>query len=421
MLFRRLRSLVLSLVVAVHHPRAALLPFLARLPHATSAAPPPGEGASPPAAGAGDFTIDLSTSSARRFGDATLDSPGVGFRCAAVPLARALGLDPGAAIPPAQITGFGPRFEEGTGVEEIVHHMDVFGCKGEPRDYTGTYSCSDPFMVPECHAFVAVYDKGAGDYHYPDDVGVAVGEGTGYTWFLIQTHYLSLDESKDLTSLASVGNSGFKVWFNVGEAQRPHNARFLGIMDESMNVPADAEEHAYTTPESDLQSFLQHDLDAFGNLTVFGGHLHAHDHCTGFYLDVRRRDAASREWAPWDAFGRIVPYGGYGPDQTIQDFGAAATNAADRRVELRGGEEIRVRCTWRTPHPPLPYGIHNGEEMCGPILLYYPTDAAAEQKSVAYTGPGRERGSWRRSSKRAGGVGGGTQLLRSAPRTEVSA
>ena len=54
--------------------------------------------------------------------------------------------------------------------------------QGKPRDYTSTEFCGDPFEVPECGPFIAVYDKGAGDFKYPDDVGLSIGEGTGYTW-----------------------------------------------------------------------------------------------------------------------------------------------------------------------------------------------------------------------------------------------
>jgi len=387
---------------------ASALPLLVLLRHSASATAP-SEGPSPPSGV--DFTVDMSTSRARRFGEDTLQfgTRSVGYRCAAIPIDRALGLDPGAAIPPAQITGFGPRFEDGTGAEDIVHHMDVFACKGEPKDYTGMSGCSDPFNLPECGPFVTVYDKGAGDYHFPDDVGVAVGEGTGATWFLIQTHYLMEKEPQDLTTLTSIGNSGFKMWFQVGGAQRPHNARFAGIMDETLQVPETTQEYAYKVPETSLQPFLQHDLDTFGNLTVFAGHLHAHDHCSGFYMYLRRRDER-QEWAQWDQFSSIAPYGGYGANQTMQDFGPASNTG--ERIELRGGEELRIRCTWRNPHPYLGYGTDNGEEMCGPILMYYPTDHTKSQKSIVYTGPHRELGSWRRSAGVIEGATERTQFLR---------
>lgn len=366
-------------MTAVYQPAVwAALSLLALLPRRTSGT---SSGAQVDAA---DFTIDMSTSSVTKFtvedGTVVPMSPAVGFRCAAIPLTAALGLEPGATIPAAQIVGHGPRFEDS--IRDHVHHMDAFACSGDAKDYTGTSSCTDPFDVPECGPFIAVYDKGAEDYRYPDDVGMAIGAGTGVTWILLQTHYLMTEKPHDLRTMPSIGNSGFHLEFHVGGTPRPHNARFLGIMDEMMNVPADAEAHEYTVPSSKLQSFLAHDVAQYGNLTVFAAHLHAHDDCDGFYMHARDADAAAA--AAWEEFGRIAPYGGYGPDQTVKNFGP--DSAVGRRITLRGKEELRIKCTWRAPHPRLAYGTDNGQEMCGPILLYYPTDVTIPQKSIAYAG-----------------------------------
>ena len=292
----------------------------------------------------------------------------------------------------------------------IKHHMDAFACSGAPTDYTGMSHCTNTFDVSECGPWVAVYDKGAGDYRLPDDVGLAIGEGTGFTWILLQTHYLMTEEPKDLSTLSSIGNSGFKLWLQVGGTQRTNNARFLGIIDMTMDVPKDAAEHAYSVPAQTLQSFIQHDLDRFGNVTVFAGRLHAHDHCDGLYVDVRRQDPDTPTPSPWDAVAALAPYGVCNNNQTVQDFGP--TSAVGPGVALRGGEELRVRCTWRAPHPRLPYGTDLGQEMCGAMLLYHPTDAAAAQDKMAYEGPGYG------GAAAARGTATTPQLLRTARHTE---
>ena len=51
--------------------------------------------------------------------------------------------------------------------------------------------------------------------------------------------------------------------------------------------------------------------------------------------------------------------------------------AAERRKVLRAGDAVTVTCNFDTTNVvgTTRYGVDHGDEMCGPLLLYYPTDA----------------------------------------------
>ena len=318
------------------------------------------------------------------------NDPSVGYRCSSILMSELIGADPEQT--PAQIVGWAPRFDNGklgvasTNMKPYIHHMDLFACSGKPVDYTETFECGDPFAVPECGPFISVYDKGAGDYALPENVGISIGKGTGYTWALLQIHYLATASPHDLRTITP-GESGFKLWIQSGRVQREHNARFMAMMDTKMKVPPSVRKTEYTVDRRTINSFIADDLKEFGSLTIFGGHLHAHDLCTRFELKVRN---GSR--GPFTTFAEISHYGGYGKNQTTKTFATDKDLDVSQTVELTGNQEVSIGCEWKRHSTTVVYGTGLGEEMCGPVLMYYPTliSSTVNQNSAAFFGKGVE-------------------------------
>ena len=114
---------------------------------------------------------------------------------------------------------------------------------------------------------------------------------------------------------------------------------------------------------------IKHDAAKFGTLSVFAAHLHAHDSCTKFAVTTSGGDGA-------EALGTLAAidtYTGYGANQTFMPLDPVGR----RERRLRPGDSLTVECTFDTSarRTITEYGVGHGDEMCGPLLIYYPTDA----------------------------------------------
>jgi len=100
--------------------------------------------------------------------------------------------------------------------------------------------------------------------------------------------------------------------------------------------------------------------DSNAGVTILAVHLHAHDSAKRMKLSV--------ESPLGDKYivKYIDEYGGYGTDQNFF--------LLNNRVRVRKEDSIVVDCTFDTSKikNDVYYGTNHNEEMCGPILMYYP-------------------------------------------------
>ena len=82
-----------------------------------------------------------------------------------------------------------------------------------------------------------------------------------------------------------------------------------------------------------------------------------------------------------DTVLEIAPYGGYGPDQTMHLMREVAPPGAAKAV--RRGDELRISCVFNTSTRARStrFGVNRGDEMCGPLLMYTPSDPNLPEKA----------------------------------------
>ena len=116
---------------------------------------------------------------------------------------------------------------------------------------------------------------------------------------------------------------------------------------------------------------IAHDAAKYGALSVFAAHLHAHDSCTRFVVAT----SGGAEAETLGVLAAIETYTGYGANQTFMHLEPEGR----RERRLRPGDSLTIECTFDTTmrSTMTEYGVGHGEEMCGPLLIYYPTDAGS--------------------------------------------
>ena len=293
-------------------------------------------------------------------------NPLVGFSCAFDRI-------PGAQTQTYHVKSFTPKLSN----PEATHHVTVFACNARRMhkkfgttkgDFYGTKECGTwPFYgEPDspCLEIAWAYDKGAGAFTYPSGFGYKVGKGTAFDLFLTQVHYLYPK------------NKPIKMWNDDTGAimqldpYRPSvvDAGVLTIMKTSMVLKPGRDEtvvHYSIGPENQVYAnhlkddFANDDQENFG-VTLLAAHLHAHNLAKKFKLSVES-PSGHRNVVKY-----IDNYGGYGKDQ---DFFVLANRARVHRED-----RIVIECTFDTSQikQQVKYGTNHDEEMCGPILMYYP-------------------------------------------------
>ena len=293
-------------------------------------------------------------------------NPLVGFSCAFDRI-------PGAQTQTYHVKSFTPKLSN----PEATHHVTVFACNAQRMHkkfgttkggFYGTKECGTwPFYgEPDspCLEVAWAYDKGAGAFTYPSGFGYKVGKGTAFDLFLTQVHYLYPK------------NKPIKMWNDDTGAimrldpYRPSvvDAGVLTIMKTSMVLKPGQDEtvvHYSIGPENQVYAnhlkddFANDDQENFG-VTLLAAHLHAHNLAKKFKLSVES-PSGHRNVVKY-----IDNYGGYGKDQ---DFFVLANRARVHRED-----RIVIECTFDTSQikQQVKYGTNHDEEMCGPILMYYP-------------------------------------------------
>ena len=137
----------------------------------------------------------------------------------------------------------------------------------------------------------------------------------------------------------------------------------FGFLDMSINVPVGQEAFRFENHISsvELAKIVSADLLAHKELRPFAVHLHAHDHATSVRLTHYR---GGKELS---TYAQLVPFHGYGTDQTFVALPESAES-------IKAGDSLTFECVFNSTSSkrPLRYGVSHGDEMCAPVVLYYP-------------------------------------------------
>jgi dopamine beta-monooxygenase len=284
-----------------------------------------------------------------------------GFRCHAFDLREAFTTD-------VHITDITPYIST-VGTEESVHHMDIFTCKPAieglfPRDVTerNDWCGAEKFITNDhaCQQMIWAYDRGARRFTYPDDVGIRLGPSTGTTHLMLQIHYLLPLNYKVGKGAGIMDESGFDLAFT---APRRLDTHLIGFLDMGLLLPPRTKSYKFSVhlSSADLALLVGPDFVRFGEVQPFAAHLHAHDHAKAVWLDHYRGGEKIGEYASVD------PFHGYGPDQSF-------IHVPKGSPPLRPGDSLTFTCMFDTSavdHKTV-YGVSWGDEMCAPLILYYP-------------------------------------------------
>lgn len=256
----------------------------------------------------------------------------------------------------------------------IVHHMDLFACQTSPsEEFHGLdpmdqkeWCGVDEFLESSCRQIMWAYDKGADAFDFPESMGMLLGPSSGIDSILMQIHYL-LPEDYESDGLGFHDASFFRLF--TEPVQRPHDVGMFGFLDaKNLDIPPGRESFEFRVhlAPSQLYNMIAADIQEHGKIYPIAAHLHGHDHLIGARLEHYRDNALI------GTYGDITPFHGYGHDQT---FLTLINSTAESNVEpILEGDSLTFVCTYdsslETNH--IYYGVSYGDEMCAPLLLYYP-------------------------------------------------
>jgi hypothetical protein len=258
----------------------------------------------------------------------------------------------------------------------IVHHMDIFSCKGEAvkneemnlktRSQQSTWCSHDQFLdTGSCRQLLWVYDRGAKIFNMPPEAGILVGPSSGFDHVLLQIHYLLPETYQIGIDTPLVDSSGFELKFDA--TLREHSSSLIGFLDFSINVPPHSSHYTFKNhiDSKSLANMVANDFLKYRYIQPFGLHLHAHNHAISVRLEHYRQDV---QLATYDL---INPFHGYGVDQTFHHLVGKNGKTVDR---ILPGDSLTFVCVFDTTNVNRAtfYGVSHGDEMCAPILMYYP-------------------------------------------------
>jgi hypothetical protein len=262
----------------------------------------------------------------------------------------------------------------------IVHHMDLFACEKSPLDEFNALNgrieqsdwCAyDSFLQTACKQILWAYDKGADAFDFPRDTGIVMGPSSGYNTILFQIHYL-LPETYLPDGQGFDDTSGFRLI--TEPIQRPHDLGLFGFIGADLNIPPGEksfEYRAHLTPQQLAESVSDFQANN-GQVHPVAVHLHAHEHMISARLEHYRNNVLI------GTYGEINPFHGYGHDQTFFHLTGSQTNEQDSGTTtiepLLEGDSLTFVCTYDSTgvNHNMRHGVSHGDEMCAPLVLYYP-------------------------------------------------
>ena len=66
-------------------------------------------------------------------------------------------------------------------------------------------------------------------------------------------------------------------------------------------------------------------------------------------------------------YAQLVPFHGYGADQTFMELPESVES-------IKAGDSLTFTCIFNSTSSkrPIQYGVSHGDEMCAPVVIYYP-------------------------------------------------
>mmetsp|Transcript_17902 Transcript_17902/g.30890 ORF Transcript_17902/g.30890 Transcript_17902/m.30890 type:complete len:399 (-) Transcript_17902:290-1486(-) len=278
-----------------------------------------------------------------------------------------------------------PRITNIEGYGSIVHHMDLFACQQSVFDEIDEAShddipdwlwcANDVFLETSCKQLLWAYDRGAETFEFPLEAGLLLGPSSGFTTLLLQIHYL-LPKGYVPDGKGLVDASGFRLTTEPA-ALRPYDVALFGFFDPGLTLPKDEEAYEYRAhlDSTLLAKVMGKTLKVYNAVYPIAVHLHGHDH-----LIRARLEHYDSNGELVGKYGEINPFHGYGHDQTFLKLDLES----DDVQPLQEGDSLTFVCTFDTrgAGSDIRYGVSHEDEMCAPLIMYYPHVRVAEGNNV---------------------------------------
>mmetsp|Transcript_1508 Transcript_1508/g.4760 ORF Transcript_1508/g.4760 Transcript_1508/m.4760 type:complete len:835 (-) Transcript_1508:141-2645(-) len=248
-----------------------------------------------------------------------------------------------------------------------VHHFLIYQCfstlNQEDLSYSGhCYGSAMPANLRSCNGgtIIAAWAVGAGETHFPENVGFPMGAG-GARYFLLETHYDNYDhEPFDDASGMRLTMTANKRTHDAGVMQLGHL-----VVSSSLRIPAGEEKYAIEgwCPAGCTNEYFPEE-----GITIFG--LNLHSHVSGRALSLRHI-RNGRELPP---IGVDANY-----DFNMQTVHFLST---PRKVERL--DTLLTTCVYDTTDRTETTfaGPATSQEMCLSFIWYYPAVPATNCESV---------------------------------------
>lgn len=244
------------------------------------------------------------------------------------------------------------------GHEPFVHHMNVYKCR-KPRKYIGReYECyhlpiRDMDLVP-CGNVVAGWAVGSGPFHFPDHIGLPLGENEKEFVYILEVHYNNPGAVSGL-----VDNSGMRFTYTSHLRQDDAGVLTIGARErKSQIIPPHYSDFRSIAVAS--EECLSSAFNDSGRQEVKMFAIWQHAHLIGRAIKTRhmRGDVELKPIAIDNHY----------------DFDYQETRLLKGEVPLRQGDSIRVECTYNSQlRPNITYGgFSTSNEMCFSFIYYYP-------------------------------------------------
>ncbi|XP_078324969.1 DBH-like monooxygenase protein 2 isoform X2 [Crassostrea virginica] len=242
------------------------------------------------------------------------------------------------------------------GHEGLVHHMLLHKCSGVDRKYVGVnFDCyhSHNDQLRACSSTIVSWAVGGGEFYYPPEAGLPLGEVGDNDLLILETHYNNPGVRNDF-----VDNSGVRL--HLTPTLRQYDAGILysgvGVQDLQIIPPFDKEfeSSGFCTAEC-----LNKGLAAFPDgVNIIAVLLHGH------LLTRKIRTRLIRNGTELEPLAVDDNY-----DFNFQDF-----RTFPKPRKLMSGDSLIVQCSYdSSKQTNVTYGgLATTDEMCLSFMIYYP-------------------------------------------------
>jgi len=226
---------------------------------------------------------------------------------------------------------------------EVMHHILVYGCKGDILTSDSPSDCSNSMF--DCNELVMVWGVGFSGDCFPQEYGTLIGEG-GYTGIYMEHHW-----NNPLSSSGLRDSSGMKIYHTAN--LRADEARYViwGPMFFSLPPGKLEEKTAGECPSRTTSRFQQDHI----KITKIMPHMHL----LGRKMEIEHE-------------GEVIL-----TDNTYS-YDAPKIFEYDPPREFKRGDSVKVKCTFDTTSKTeqVTYGDATDDEMCFMVAQVYPYDTS---------------------------------------------